>query len=279
MKLTSIEIHPANSSFVALSFRDPNSLNPFNVRGITGLDVDSIVPQHYGSTGASDFYNLTPPNRTIVIQIGLNPNFKTMSFSDLRDTLYKLIGSSRSGLTQLQFKNGDTAIAVISGFIGKFETTMFDKDQVVTLTINCNTPMLMGLVPTVIDIATLDPSNMVYNDDLSTSPHGISLAFSFNTFVPSITFSDPEDFTWSFEIAPAGGFNPGDILFMSSEVQNKYLYLLLGDEIDVTKQLADSIVPGSVWPMVFPGTNRLAISNPTDISLDYVLFYPTYWGV
>src|SRR5690349_10437174 len=119
MKLTSIEIHPENSSDVAiLSFRDPNTINPYNVKGITGLDADEIVPRSYGGSGSFKFYNLSLLNREIVFKVGLNPRFSDhKSYSDLRDNLYRMISSSRTGKIQIQFKRGTDVIAVISGFV------------------------------------------------------------------------------------------------------------------------------------------------------------------
>ncbi len=46
MRVTSVELHPANSSDICvLSFRDPTHANPYNVKEIIGLDADEIVPR------------------------------------------------------------------------------------------------------------------------------------------------------------------------------------------------------------------------------------------
>lgn len=154
MKLTSIEIHPTGSSEIAvLSFRDPGSVNPYNVKGITGLDAEAIVPKHYKGSGSSNFYHMSLENREIAFRIGLNPRFSEYdTYSDLRDALYKMIASSRTGKLQLQFKNGIEVVAAISGSISKFETPLFDKTPEVQITITCDEPMLKALDPVVIEL-------------------------------------------------------------------------------------------------------------------------------
>ncbi len=100
---SSVELHPANSSDVCvLSFRDPTHANPYNVKEIIGLDADEIVPRFYGGSGNSKFYNLLLEKREIVIRVELNPKFGEFeTFSDLRDKLYRLIASSRTGIIQI----------------------------------------------------------------------------------------------------------------------------------------------------------------------------------
>lgn len=279
MKLTSIEIHTADFSNVAvLSFRDPKSINPYNVKAITGLDLDTIVPMHYGSTGASNFYNQTLQNRVVVIQLALNPNYTTLSYSDLRDALYKMISTSRSSLVQLQFKNLDETICAISGLITKFETTMFDKAQGVNITVQCTDPMLRALEPDTDVGAVLTDSTISIIDDKSTAPHGVSFNLGVVTYIPSIKITDFSDLSWSFEVIPSGGFLPDDEIIFSSEDNIRTLYISR-EGGTVTVQLADVITPGSIWPILFPGPNRMVISNMEYLYLNSMSYYPTYWGV
>lgn len=163
MKVTAVEIHPAGSSeMILLSFRDPGSTNPYNIIGITGLDADAIVPKYYRGPSSS-FYNMSLVNRDVVMQIGLNPDFTAYkTFSDLRDDLYRLIASSRTGKVSLHFKNRLDTVAVLSGSISKFETPLFEKKQTVTLTMACDDPMLRAPDPVVLfqDIAISPEDNI-----------------------------------------------------------------------------------------------------------------------
>lgn len=278
MKLTSVVIHPENSSeSVELSFRDPRSVNPYNVKYIFGLDADEIIPTYYGASEDSTFYNLSLTKREIVVRIGLNPNFtQNQSYSDLRDALYKMIASSRTGKISLYFQNGVDVIAVISGFVSKFESPHFEKTQQVQLTINCVDPMLKALEPIDMVLTGLDPAETVIEDVLSTAPHGFKFKMDIVDDIDSIIITDPNDDTWSFEIIPANGFVTFDILNFSSEYNKKKLYITRGEN---TIQLADVITPGSIWPIIFPGENTFSFTNPTALVWNKITYFPTYWGI
>lgn len=278
MKLTSVEIHPAGSSDVAvLSFRDPTATNPYNVKAIVGLDVDEIVPRYYGASGSSKFYSLSLQKRELVMKIGLNPDFSdNESYSDLRDNLYKMIASSRTGKLQLQFKMGVNPVAAVSGFVKKFEAPNFEKVQEVQITISCDEPMLKALTPVNVTVGGLNPASTTIQDDLSTAPHGFTFVMNITAAIASLGITDPGDSVWSFILAPIGGFLNGDVLYFSSETNNKYVYINRAGAIIF---LADVIAPGSVWPILFPGENVFAFTHPTNVAWSLISHYPTYWGV
>ena len=257
MKLTSIEIHPDNSSnVVVLSFRDPKNLNSFNVKNITGLDTDAL------------------DSRSIAIQVGLNPSF--ISYSDLRDTIYRLISSSRLGTVQLRFINGSTTIAAISGFVSKVESPQFEKTPDITITIDCPDPLIRALSRKAEAITGLGLGALNIIDNDSTAPHGFIFQMHVLDDMGSITISSPSDPTWEFEIAPGGGFETGDVIFFSSEVNARYIYMVRsGTPI----QLADSLVSGASWPFLFPGRNVFGFTNSSELQMDSFDHYPTYWGI
>lgn len=281
MKLTSVELHPSGSDEVCvLSFRDPTRANPYSVKSMSGLDTsDGIVPQFYGKSGSSSaaFYNLSMQKRNVGISILLNPQFTLgKSYSDLRDDLYRMIGSSRTGQIQVQFKNGVDVIAAISGFVTKAEANLFDKTPSVNLTLSAVDPMLTALDPVAVAVAGLNLANFTISDAISTAPHGFS--FDANIVAPfaSLVVTDPNDASWSFGITPVGGFLTGDHLVFSSDPATKKLYVVRGG-VDV--YLADVINTGSMWPIMFPGDNHFSFTNPADLALTDFSYYPTYWGV
>ena len=277
MKVTSVEIQADGSNqVVVLSFRDPRRLQPFNVKTIVGLDADEIIARYYGVSGTKKYYNLSLEKREPVIQIELNPDFSVdQTYSDLRDQIYKMIASSRTGIINVRFKNVAEVVAVVSGFVTKVENSLFDKVPGVSITINCAEPLLKAPTPTVIDILTLSTASANIQDLKSTAPHGFIFEMGFLN--PVATFEVyPPDNEWSFAVEPVGGFLAGDILHFSSELNNKYLYVVRGGN---TIHLADVIQSGSIWPILFPGDNVFEFSNPTDLVWEAVSHYPTYWGV
>lgn len=289
MKISSVELVPANSSeTIELSFKDPQGLNKYNVRTITGLDVDQInrrsyVSQYSGSSRQTRFSNLTPEKRSISVVINLNPDFGAGdTYSDLRDDIYRLIASSRTGMLTLQFKNGTSVIATISGYVNKVEAPQFEKNQNVVVFLDCEDGLLRAPVATSIDVSSLDPADTVITDSLSTAPHGMTFALTVLTDTTSLFISDPNDvdLTWSFKVTPSGGFDADDVIYFSSIYNDKYIRIerpVLGDW-DII-YLADLIEAGSSWPIIFPGENHFAIENPTHFEWTEIKHYPTYWGV
>lgn len=278
MKLTSVEIHPnGSSSVLALSFRDPQALNPFNAVSITGLDPDTIVPKYYGASGSSKFYDMAILKRQIVMVVKLNPNFSNNdTYSSLRDKIYKIIASSRTGKIQLQFKNGTTVVAVSNGFVSRIEAPHFEQKQEVKITIDCDKGMLESLDPTAVAVGGLNPNDFVITDDVSTAPHGFMFDLAVNVNAASIVITDPTDASWAFTVAPVGGFLIGDVLHFSSIYGNKFINLTRGL---VTVQLGEVVAPGSIWPILFPGDNHFHFSTPASLVLDAISYYATYWGV
>lgn len=275
MRVTSVELHPEGSSDICvLSFRDPRRLNPYNVKAIIGLDANEIIPRYYGGSGNTKFYNLALEKRELVVRVELNPNFKlNESYSSLRDAVYRMISSSRTGVIQVQFKDGETVVAAISGFVSKMEAPHFNKTQEVQLTIQCSDPLLRAPIPVAVDITGLDPATTVIEDVFSTAPHG----FEFDvTFVAAATEFTIGDAGWEFKVSPTGGFQVGDILHLSSEHNAKQVYLTRSA---VVTHLADKVTPGSIWPVLFPGENTFALSTPTDLSWTAISHRPAYWGV
>jgi hypothetical protein len=61
---------------------------------------------------------------------------------------------------------------------------------------------------------------------------------------------------------------------LSSEHNNRIVHL---ERYAVFYQLADRIVPNSIWPVMFPGENSFICSDLAEWV--YITHYPTYWGV
>jgi len=279
MRVTGIELHPVGSATAQeLSFRNPGRALPYNVKEMTGLDADVIVTKYYGSSGSGNdlFYNLTIEKRDVVMRIGLNPEWANTSYSELRDELYKTISSSRTGLIDIWFMNESGTVAVLSGWVTKFESPQFVKSPEVIITVKTKDPMLKAPDPVEVSVIDLDPANTNIQDHISSAPHGFEFTLAFTGAKASLVIGDPEDASWTFTVTPAGGFLNGDVLHFSSDPNDKKLYLVRAGN---TIYLADKIAPGSVWPVMFPGDNHFSLSTSTNIDWTAISYFPTFWGV
>lgn len=283
MNLTRIELHSGyiySSNNISLSFKDPRRQNPYNIKEITGLDADEIVSRFYGVSiyGKSKFHNLVLQKREIALRIELNLDFSEgKTYSDLRDELYKMIASNRKGLIELiMIGQKDRIISIISGYVKKFEAFLFTSTPEVQLTIQCDDPMFKGPARIDFDPSVLNPANAILPDDYSTAPHGFIFEMEVIQAAGSLIMYDPNG-GWAFLVQPIGGFLVGDVIHYSSEYAQRYMYIQRGEE---EISIVDQIFSESIWPIMFPGINRLIILDG-DLMFRFVScsFYPTYWGV
>lgn len=281
MKVTNIDILSDNpDNAINLSFKDPTNQNSYIAKEILGLDAEEIVPKFYGTDlSGSKYFDLSLKKRSIIVKMALNPKFsENKTFSDLRDDVYKLIASSRTGVVKLLFKNGLVTKAAISGFIIKAEAPTFTSSPEVHLTIDCGDSKLQAIDQVDIDVTGLDTSNTIITDNESTSPHGFRFAVRFSGSTDSFSIKDADDPAWVFEVNLTGSssveFVDGDILYFSSENTNKYLYIARST---FPTHLIDRILPNSIWPIIFPGENTFVCSDL--VTWEYIKHFPTYWGV
>ena len=286
MRVTSVELRPEGSSdVIQLSFRDPRSLNPYQIKSIAPLDADELTPQFYGTSGDSTkrYYNLTLKKREPVALIGLNPRYgepTDNSYSELRDRLYRLIQSSRTGVVDIVFQADGEDVAVISGTVSKFEAGHFTSKPEVQLTFNCSNPMLQSPDRFVLvgddEHPPVTEDDITIVDEISTAVNGFRFEAQlsggpYSSFVISPPGVSPE---WKFDVRPHGGFLDGDVLHFSSEFKNRYIYIQRGG----TKiYLADVIRAGSIWPLLFPGSNSFHTNHP--VQWNKIDHYVTFWGV
>jgi hypothetical protein len=282
MRITNIGLYSNNFQVANFNFRDPETINPYVIQGIFGLDADEIVPKFYGFSTTSKIrqYDMTLPKREITIRIALIPQPGTgKTYSDLRDDLYRAISSSRSGLIELKFNNRSATIATTTGFITKFEAALSTKQPEVQITIKCVDAMLKG--PSAVEVDTvLIGNSFTIVDNISTAPHGMTMQLAFTADTTDIVIKDVTTPEWSFTITPgdvAGGtgFKSGDVLTLSSESNAKELYITRSS---VDYYLVDKILSGSTWPCIFPGANNFEIVTGT-FTWNFIKYWQTFWGI
>jgi hypothetical protein len=164
------------------------------------------------------------------------------------------------------------------GSIVKFEVAYFNKLPEVQITIRCNNPMFRGINPVLFeDVIEVNP--ILIPDSLSTAPHGFTMEVEIIDDVGSFIIQDVDgDPEWIFRINPDGGFLIGDFLYLSTEFSEKRAYIVRDPDVI---QLVDRIVPGSLWPILFPGQNSFYIPDVEEhiFAIRNVEYYPAYWGV
>lgn len=275
MRLTSIDLYSNGLPVAALSFKNPSSSNPYTATEIDGLDAEEVNAKFYGLavTSKAKQYNLSLPERDVTLHISLSPDYSAnKSYSDLRDDLYKAVYSSRTGLIELRFKDDAVTKAVLYGFISRFESPRFTKTPEVVLVIRCPEPMLKAPIQTNISVAGLG-STFTITDSVSTAPHGMKFDLTFTATTSTFIMKDSATPEWTFTLSPIT-FLSGDHLYVSSEAGNKSVYMVRSS---VTYPLADKILPGSSWPLIFPLVNNFVLTTGA-FTWGSISHVNTYWG-
>lgn len=288
MKITSIDLYSSGFFISSFSFRDPALQDQYLVRGVTGLDAESIVPKLSGRSMFTKmpYYNMAMEPRTIVLRLVVNPYFNFAdSYGSLRDHLYRAIARKRNGEIEVKFNGLEDTIASVKGKVVKFEASHSTGQPEIQLTISCRDPRLKSVDPVEVDVTTLSTSAPVIVDSLSTAPHGCQ--FRFQVTSPMLYFqvqgqSYDDDSDWFFKIQPGTisgeiGFLPGDLVTVVSEPGR---YSVRMDRDDILYSIADKIALGSLWPAIFYGGNywMVGAGGGTFTWLEFT-YHNTYWGV
>lgn len=276
MIVHSIDLYSNDRQVLTLNVDRPDVRNPYKLKGISGLDIEEIIPQFYGQGTESEtkFYELTLQPREIVIRIGLNPNYSTdQSPGELRDRLLKAIASNRGGKLQVRLNYNDTPIAAIFGFVKRFEAPVSVVEPEVQMTLYCEDPLFKSLYTSQQIVTDLSKTDPLIIDPVSTAPHGFKFRLTFTGSVNPFIIRNSVTPDWQFRIDYA--FLNGDQLYFSSENGDKYLYRIRSG---ITLYLMDKIQAGAVWPILFPGENQFNI-NTSGFNWNEVYWYETHWGV
>lgn len=281
MRVTKVSLLTEETEAIQFFLRNAPSHAAYSVRAIDGLDSDEIIPRFYGFSkdGKKKFYEFRLKPRTVVIRVVLNPNYALSEIvSDIRDELYRSIAASRTGVVQLQFHSGALTVSSLFGHVIKFEVAYFSQTPELQITIRCDDPTFRGVSPILMEPPELQDVNpVIVSDDMSTAPHGFEMQMTVTASISELTVQDtatsPE---WDFVVIPDTNFLVGDTIHISSEFTRKSLYMV---RAGVTTHLLDKIVPTSIWPIIFPKFTQLHFVQMASLNLDWIQFYPAYWGV
>lgn len=298
MLIDSVSIVAQNTTrALDFRFRDSRNRLPYQVRSITGLDADEILTLYAGRSANNKeaFRYQSRGPRSIVMLLGLNPDWSSgQTFSDLRDAVYRFVGSSPTGLVEIRFNYGTSndnshVKAVFTGSISKVETNHFVDRPEIQLTIESEeTPMLESLnylTMTPVWEPISDPLGdraVNLSDEISQAAHGFSTSFTFSGVSDGFKMEGKEGLLGlTFEIV-GFTFQSGDVLNLSSI---RSALSLSVDRAGETIHLIDKITAESIWPVVFPGDNYYTwttngILGPDGVAdMNDVSWKSAFWGI
>lgn len=285
MRVTDIEINSGDTRIMDLNLRSPRPTDKYLVKGVYGLDADEIIPRYYASSledPSTPFLRMGLKDREITIRVALSPNWRIgETYSELRDQIYRGIASSRTGTLQMVFKAGETQVAYTDVSISKFEVPYSTQESEIQITFGCVDPIFRSLTEIKYLPTDFDTSGfLTVADSVSTAPHGLSFELTIGASLTSLIIQDDDaNPTWSFTITPASPFLLNDSIYINTEYGSRsVVHSPVGGG---TFSLLDRIVPGSVWPTVFPGPNRFYMPalNLGAVTRPEIIYRAAFWGI
>lgn len=252
-----------------------NLSSSYILQSAYGLDLEEIIPIASGvNLLATDetFYDVTIPPRTLTFRIRLNPQANE-TYGSLRDRLFKAIAFDRTALLEVRFMVAGSRFAEIYGYLTKFESSIFTEKPEVQITIKCPYGLIRSY--NTVSVTGLAPSIFSITDSLSTAPHGFKLRLGITNNIASGFTIQGVYGTAACAFAIMYPLLVGDVLYFSSEPDDRYLYII---RTSIVTHIIDKIAQGSIWPMLFPGNNTLGVSSAS-ISVHSFTYRNHYWGI
>lgn len=131
------------------------------IRNIDGLDPvkASVNTSPFGSVHGESYAGSSVPSRNIVLTIGLNPDWDTWSYEQLRRLVYQYFMPSRP--TRLVFYSDDIVPVEIVGIVEDVNNNQFSKDPELLVSIICPDPYFTALNPTVLTGQAIRPGGVM----------------------------------------------------------------------------------------------------------------------
>lgn len=287
MRLLKIKLQTANYSLSAyadvLQFPITDILpsDPYILRGVDGLsssEVDVSIANTLYQGGI--YQGRRPQNKEVVLLVSLNPNYyNNQTPSDMRTYFYGLLTTPDPiKLCAVVEQDEEELSLQIDGYLKKLESTTFDKQPAVQITLACVSPYLIHPYP----ITQTYPGPTAAFTNIGNAPTGFKLAIFMNQYVSDLTFKTFDysmtDISW-MKINKA--FNPDDIIYIDTVPGRREVYLQRG--LEPPANLFKDVALNSEWLMLTQPLQQFYITanndtGPPECTCE-MTYAPKYWGV
>lgn len=255
--LSLIEARNDRGQLLSLPIFDPDE--GILVQDVEGLDpVDATLI--YSSLANQDDEQEQASKRVkrnIILKLGYQPDYVEDSVKSLRDRLYAMFMPKSQ--VRLRFYSDDMPTVEIVGRVEKFDSPLFAKEPVATISLLCAKSNFYGLDTLVINgntTAGTTEQSVTYDGTIET---GGLFRLVANRAMTGFTIYNrlPDDSVRSQEfIFPIAN---GDIIEINSVNLNKYARFTRGG---VTASALYGVSPYSQWTQLFQGVNKLRVGSP-----------------
>lgn len=238
--------------------------DPYICKGVDGLGP----PQSNVVIVKGQFQSRQTEDRELVFRVGLNANYRAgQTVESLRQILYGLLTPDEREDVIIQIMDGDTVVAVTTGYVKNIEPVLFAKEPEVQITIPCAGSYFEHPEELTIDITG---SGSLEVPNTGTAPTGFFMA---------IFFTGPQSF-WVLskgnqKMRFDASFTAEDTLWIDTRPGQREITRMRNG---VETSLLHTLSANSVWLMLRGGTNTFTGSG-TAFEWGSIKYTPLYWGV
>ena len=277
MRLT--EIRLLGGAGIVLPIKNAKPSDAFLFKGADGLGAPgSAVSIRRNLRGKGSMRGRRPEVREINIRIGLNaqhysaPTLSTITASELRDEVYKLLTPSNVGDDNaIQLFNADGLWCSSVGYVKKVEPNIFSADPEVIVTMETLNPYFDG------PLTTLSLTTLNANKATPVFPNPGSAPAEFEACVK---FTKAQSLFWLYHTTTGKfmevkyPFPLGAELRIDTRFDNRSILLVQGSTV---KNLIGYLTEASDWLALQRGDNNY-ITSSVDYTWTLFRFTPQYWG-
>lgn len=246
----------------------------FSIEDIQGLDPvpANIVSSSFARLDGEQYQSSRREKRNIVLKLGLQPDYTTMTVRQLRSKLYEYFMPEQN--TLLSFTDDDLGELNISGMIETMDCPIFVKEPEATISIVCFDPDFYD--PDAIDIAgntVTDTTAMTinYGGNVDT---GIVFTLTANRAMGGFTINCQAAGDVVKQMPFLAAINSGDVIEISTIPGNKYATLTRGG---VVSSILYGVSPYADWTTLQPGVNTFWV-QATGAAVPYNVEYNNKFG-
>jgi hypothetical protein len=254
--------------------------DPLQILNIDGLNPvkAEITTQPFGSYDGEAYMGAFVGKRNVVLTIGLNPNWATQSIEALRQLCYNYFMPKLT--TKLRFFSTHLPICEINGYVESLESNMWSKVPQMLVSIICPEPDFIASDPVVLNGTTNNGSPFIDFQNVGSVPSGLTLVITQAVGNPG---ENTIQLSLQNEYAPRTFISRGNITStvrfeLSTIPGQKYARSVVTTTGVVTNYL-NSIAADAVWPLLYPGDNKLAVITPVVGQKWTLTYYPRFGGL
>lgn len=254
MTLNKVEVRTEQGALLPLPLEDISA--GYLVQNIDGLDPvpANMVSSSYARLDGEQFQSARREKRNIVFQLGLEPDYSSLTVRQLRNQLYKFF-MPRS-VANLRFFTDDFPTVDIVGRVESFDCPMFVKDPVATVSMLAYDPDFFEPTPISLSGSTTAGTGVSTIDYTGTVDTGILFRLNVNRSISGFTIYHQPVGEQVQTMTVSGNFLSGDIVEISTVPGNKYATVTRGG---VLSSVLYTVSPYAIWTRLKTGSNAIRI--------------------